>query len=370
MDGRYFILLLLPLSVYGKKTEVTFCNNAEEILQKTGSEYEATQAQRKQFMEDFMGQTFDTPPRATLTYYESTKINKDYDNIYRAFLKENNKEIPFVLKTKKAPNNLENAQMIEKALLNKVGKKDAEYGYLQGLSFINTKSGSSSERHFVNKLVQGPTLKDAISGDIPLEPYKQGAPDNLKEALLRAATLIFGLAAIHHIGYNHNDPHSQNIIIENNPELGYPCRIIDFELIKKIQSEPDQSDTQETDFSVENRDFECIPIDIHDALAYILFGKYNNYSPKKIHRNTGDKSDQFFSERVPLPLYRHFSFINKLMERNLHRSYPEPILRRLVILIVSLLSPYPEDRPTFSEILEELQDMALADWDNGHYSIQ
>lgn len=374
MDGRYFIFLLLPLSVYGKKTEVTFYNNAEEILQKT--DYEATQAQRKQFMKDFMGQTFDTPPRAILTYYESAKPVKDKGNIYHAFLRENNKETPFILKETRdnSLDELKNAQKIEKTLLSEVGKKDAEYGYLQGLSFVNTKSGFSSNGHFVNKLVPGLDLHNTILSDTPQKPYEQGAPDDLKEALLRASTLISGIAAMRHIGYGHGDLHLHNIMIENNPELGYPCRIIDFEFPHKIPVEPDQSDTQENDLSAEfinhsdrkSKLFYYLPY----ALAYILFGKYNDYSPKKIHRNKGDKSEQLFSERVPCPFYRHFSFINKLMEHNLHRSYPEPILRRLVILIASLTSPYLEDHPTLPEIIEELQDMALADWDNGYYSIQ
>jgi serine/threonine protein kinase len=80
-------------------------------------------------------------------------------------------------------------------------------------------------------------------------PYYHGYPDNLRDAILRAADFFSTLAALHKLGFIFGDISSGNVVIEDGtlpyvlyegidwtyePFLNHPCRMIDFAFLTRI----------------------------------------------------------------------------------------------------------------------------------------
>ncbi|MDR1435508.1 MAG: hypothetical protein LBI77_03850 [Puniceicoccales bacterium] len=103
----------------------------------------------------------------------------------------------------------------------------------------------------------------------------------------------------------------------------------------------------------------------------VLFAKYLYFSSTKnpqdfkyiqMARNPNFNGDEYFKKKL--------NKLNELMQKETGQAYPREILGRLIKLQTGMSAFDSTKRPTAKEIFEELQDMALADWKNGHYSIQ
>jgi serine/threonine protein kinase len=57
-----------------------------------------------------------------------------------------------------------------------------------------------------------------------------------------------------------------------------------------------------------------------------------------------------------------FTELNEMMSDKTNQKYPKPILEQLASLQARMSSLDPDERPSAIEILEQLQDIALADW--------
>jgi serine/threonine protein kinase len=115
-----------------------------------------------------------------------------------------------------------------------------------------------------------------------------------------------------------------------------------------------------------------------DILLSLMFGKrglllakYKYLSTTKnpqdfkylqMARDSNFKGEEYFRKKL-------FE-LNELMQKETAQAYPAEVLERLIKLQAKISAFHSHERPTAKEILEELQDMALADWKNGHYSIQ
>jgi serine/threonine protein kinase len=148
-----------------------------------------------------------------------------------------------------------NAQDLYIAMLNVLRSSCTTHTKIPGKIWYGMKSlvcsvGKTQNGCLYQKWVNGRNVFDTIVGGIP--PYRNGYPNNLVDAILRAADFFSTLATLHKLGFIFGDIRRGNVVIENGPQaykayinsedidwlyepfLNHPCRIIDFALLTRI----------------------------------------------------------------------------------------------------------------------------------------
>jgi serine/threonine protein kinase len=112
------------------------------------------------------------------------------------------------------------------------------------------------------------------------------------------------------------------------------------------------------------------------VLPTMLFGREGSVFAKMYWRSSSSTS-----EYVQLAQGRNFNgeeyFLQKFTTMNEQmksatqgKAYPESVLKRLAHLQAQMSSLNPAERPSAIDILEVFEDIGLANWNLGHYSIQ
>ncbi|MDR3317782.1 MAG: hypothetical protein LBS71_03185 [Puniceicoccales bacterium] len=357
----------------------------------------------------------------------------------------------------------ENSHNLLKSLTEQLTLDNPSYAKLIGMGSIIPVIAKTEDNSLIQEQVMGWNLYEIIH--LRIKPYDEGNmnwlycygfPNNLQEAIIRLASLFYGLATLHALGIVHCDLNNpKNIMILNDPDSHYPCRIIDLgsaeksgnrlpewllnyniTLIppeyrnpaKRLNDVVDQYEKTQHELKriislkqiYQSMESSCkikaflmnmfylgqieVPSKVELAQNTKALTRKGKKLQKKLKElESEEKSlsyprlqssyDMFCAARLSLYVLfgnaayeecnnfkgpklmkpRHICHLicklNKLIKEQTDQVYPEYILERFSTLIQRMLSG-PNKRPSAMEVFKELQDISLADWEHGNYSIQ
>jgi serine/threonine protein kinase len=167
--------------------------------------------------------------------------------VYDGLANLNDTTLPLALKYHNQPEALEDELNNSNALIEAVSQKlkqgNSPYGLLSGMGVIVTASGVTASgvttsgvtsKLLIFERIPGKNLQETVSNG--KAPYNQsGFPNDPQKALICAASLFMGLAALHSNGFVHFDIKPPNIMqfVDPDDASSYFCRIIDLGAMKK-----------------------------------------------------------------------------------------------------------------------------------------
>jgi serine/threonine protein kinase len=114
-------------------------------------------------------------------------------------------------------------------------QENPNYGILAGANVIVPVLAQTPNGGIVEEKVEGQTLQQTLDDGIaPYNNSDEHYPNDLKEAIIRAAGFYNGVATLHHANLIHGDLKNDNVLVANDPLGCYPCKIIDLGLSCEI----------------------------------------------------------------------------------------------------------------------------------------
>lgn len=260
-------------------------------------------------------------------------------------------------------------------------KKSAIFGKLIGLGSIIPVIGQTTDGGIIQELADGFNLLDLRKkvGDpeFPFLEETRGYPKEPQEAIRSLCSFYYALHTLQSLEFVHCDIKTPNAILTKS----YEIKIIDLGALTKFGENITQhsaTGAPETLYS-DKPNLAAGPLyDIYSSVGIflvVLFGNDGNdwdYSLFWPDEN-GNKPQylQFFQgtgvDRKG-PIKGIFEEINESMGK-VGKNYPPKVLDELLDLFLGITAIDPADRLYADEILEKLEDLALSDWESGHYSV-
>jgi serine/threonine protein kinase len=123
----------------------------------------------------------------------------------------------------------DNSKALQGKIAEKVGQDPIRYRELLETDPIIPAIARTVDGSLIQKKISGQDLRKTVSSK--RAPYRFGYPDQLPEALIRAANFFRGLALLHHLEFVHCDIKPGNIMIDGKY---YLCHIIDLGGMKRF----------------------------------------------------------------------------------------------------------------------------------------
>ncbi|UPA28296.1 MAG: protein kinase [Verrucomicrobiota bacterium] len=316
---------------------------------------------------------------------------------------ESNNNPPFIIKfpVEEGDSYLENilqdeAQKIEQLAESantfiKAYKGNNLYGLLLGLGAIVPVVGKTENGGIIQEYA-GMDLKKSTHGGNRRVYDKQGFPWNLPEVLKALSAFGQALVALHTLEFIHRDIKAENVVWSPDGAL----KVIDLGSLTKFGNRlsdvgcsgncPPESCSyfQFKKIIPQNKQARA-SYDIYcssNVILTCLFGK-RGYEQDKANfwEKTGGLSPKpsHYVEKMRDPNFLNdtdgsrskfiggiIDSLNEEMRENgeAHNAYPEPVLNEIKNIVIGILDPNPDNRPSAIEILEKLQDLALSDWND------
>lgn len=252
---------------------------------------------------------------------------------------------------------------------------------LLGLGSIIPVIGQTSDGGIIQELAEGITLLDLPKriGEPGAEflENQRGFPKDPQVAIQALCSFYYALLTLHSLDFVHCDVKTPNAILGKDNSI----KLIDFGALTRVGEEiveHSATGAPETLYSSHPISDAHPLYDIYSSAGIFLtclFGKdgsdwdyslfwpdSNGNPPQFIQMFSNPKIDR--SE----PIKEIFADMNNEMGK-FGQNYPSVVLSKLADLFVGITSIDPVDRLYADEILEELEELALSDWTNGHFRI-
>ncbi|MDR2201076.1 MAG: hypothetical protein LBN94_03140 [Puniceicoccales bacterium] len=256
----------------------------------------------------------------------------------------------------------------------------------------------------IQEKIEGANAWEAIYSTKPLPIFANGFIDDPQKTIERICGLVLGLHSLHRIGKVHHDLKLKNIMFERQKdgagEEYYRIRIIDLggtvpmgenARLRSRNGAPEYISPRPNEKKDRIARSAYDLYSLGTMLPTLLFGRGTEWlldkvfwaikrkrkrtrvipSPfvqvyRKIEKASGIEKAK---ERMDQFVLECFQKMNKAMQEKINQCYPEPVLERLAAMTADCLSMDPEKRPTAEQMLLQLQNFALSDWNSGSYSI-
>ena len=292
-------------------------------------------------------------------------------------------------------------------------------GYQQGLENISlTKKQfqiANGQLVSVQDQIKGKTVWDACFKDI-------NCPANLQSSILQAAGFLLGILSIHEQGFVHRDIKPDNLMKEYHDNGSRSIKIIDLGSIDSIThpkfygpnilygstltflppeiAKAGRSYSEITHYTPQQEIY-AVGLTLIPLLFGTVSGEIYLYTSNKPNQHDDTNLIKMFyykpHEELQKFMRDNFSLINKKREEALEDptligKVPQEVINQLGDLVADCLmmrpsclfasdrnqdiGPYKDKygrtlrRPTAEEALQILQNLALSDWEHGHYAIQ
>ncbi|KAK8850303.1 hypothetical protein M9Y10_018432 [Tritrichomonas musculus] len=255
------------------------------------------------------------------------------------------------------------------------------FGKLLGLGCIIPVIGQTTDGGIIQELADGYNLfelrKKLGDPDFSFLESTKGFPKEPQEAIQALCSFYYSLHTLQSLDFVHCDIKTQNAILTKD----YTIKLIDLGALTKFGEKITQhsaTGAPETLYS-DKPMLQAGPLyDIYSSAGIfltMLFGcegadwDYSLFWPDQ-DGNTPQYIQMFSNPKVDrvVPVKEIFIDMNDEMGK-LGKNYPIEVLDQLSNIFLGITSIDPVDRLYADEVLEQLEDLALSDWANGHYKI-